>query len=259
MAFNTNIGWTNHTYNIAWGCTKVSKACTECYAEAWAHRCGFSVWGPTSPRRVFDEAHWCEPLKWNDIAKEAGVRHKVFCSSMCDVFEEHPTIDVERAKLWPLIRRTPHLDWQLLTKRAHRVASQLPSDWSDGYENVWIGVSIENNEHVSRANHIRNIPAVVRFVSYEPALGPLDELDLTGIDWVIYGGESGPKFRQDDSSWAEQMKAKCETAGVAFFHKQNAGRFPGRGASMDGRIVNVFPKPRTISSNFYDTFKDTGA
>jgi hypothetical protein len=102
---------------------------------------------------------------------------------MCDNFEGHPTIDAERAKLWPLIRATPWLDWQLLTKRADRIADNLPPDWGKGWPNVWLGVSIENNDYVGRADHLRKIPAAVRFVSYEPALGPLDRLNLKGIDW----------------------------------------------------------------------------
>ena len=132
-------------------------------------------------------------MTWNREAEANGIRQRVFCSSMCDVFEDHPTIDAEREKLWPLIRATPSLDWQLLTKRADRMADRLPADWGGGYPNVWIGVSIENNDYVDRADRIRDIPAVVRFISYEPALGPLDQLNLSGIDWVIYGGESGPR------------------------------------------------------------------
>lgn len=244
MAIETNIGWTDHTFNIAWGCNRYSPGCKNCYAELLARRYGHDVWGPHNPRRTFGDKHWREPLKWDRDSADAGVRRRVFCSSMCDLFEDHATIDSERGKLWPLICATPSLDWQLLTKRADRVAKHLPADWGSGYANAWIGVSIENDHYVDRADRIRDIPAAVRFISYEPALGPLDRLDLTGIDWVIYGGESGPRFREHDPSWAECIAARCAAAGVAFFYKQDAGRLPGRGAAMAGRIVNAFPTPR---------------
>jgi protein gp37 len=191
MAQKTTISWTDHTFNIAWGCTKVSPGCKNCYADALSHRYGHDVWGPGKPRRIFGEKHWREPLQWNSQAQSQGVRHRVFCSSMCDVFEDHPTIDGEREKLWSLIRATPWLDWQLLTKRPGRIRPALPADWGGGYGNVWLGTSIESNDYTARADILRTIPATVRFISYEPALGPLDQLNLTGIDWLIYGGESG--------------------------------------------------------------------
>lgn len=184
MAEKTGIAWTHHTFNISWGCVKVSPGCKFCYADELAERVGWSVWGPSQPRRTFKDKHWQEPLKWQKAAEQAGARHKVFCSSMCDNFEDHPTIIAELAKLWPLIRATPNLDWQLLTKRADRIASSLPGDWGAGYPNVWLGVSIENNEWAWRADYLSRIPAVVRFVSYEPALGPLDLTKYFGYNPV---------------------------------------------------------------------------
>lgn len=244
MPEKTLIAWTSHTFNIAWGCVKVSPGCKFCYADGLADRYGFDVWGPKKHRRTFGDKHWAEPLKWSAAAERAGERRRVFCSSMCDVFEDHPTIEAERAKLWPLIRRTPWLDWQLLTKRADRIRDNLPADWGDGWPNVWLGASIENNDYVSRADWLRVIPATVRFVSYEPALGPLDKLDLTGIDWLIFGGESGPHFRQMDVQWARDIKARCESAGTAFFFKQSAHRFTERGTELDGQTVRHYPTPR---------------
>src|SRR3990167_1022295 len=163
-----------------------------------ATRWGFDVWGSDKSRRTFGDKHWNEPLKWNENAKKEVKRHKVFCSSMCDVFEKHPIIIQELKKLWPLIRQTPWLDWQLLTKHSNRIEMSLPSDWRQGYDNVWLGATIENNDYCYRADKLRVIPAKVHFISYEPALGPLDKLDLIHIKWLIYGGESGGHYRKDD-------------------------------------------------------------
>jgi protein gp37 len=245
MAERTLIAWTHHTFNIAWGCTKISPGCTNCYADELSGRYGFDVWGPRKPRRTFGAKHWAEPLKWNRDAQKAGELRRVFCSSMCDVFEEHETIDQERAKLWSLIQQTPWLDWQLLTKRAERIARCLPDCWDAICQQVWLGVSIENNDYAWRADHLRGITAAaVRFVSYEPALGPLDQLDLIGLNWVIYGGESGAKHRPEDKQWARDMMSRCRKAGVAFFHKQSADRFTERGVELDGQMVREYPQPR---------------
>lgn len=247
MADKTLIAWTDHTFNPAWGCLKVSPGCKHCYADGLADRYGFKVWGPpeTTTRRTFGEKHWAEPVKWNRDAEREGRIHRVFCASMCDVFEDHPTVIGEMAKLWPLIRATPWLHWQLLTKRPERIAASLPADWGDGYPNVWLGTSIENADYAWRADHLRAIPAVVRFVSYEPALGPLaDVLDLTGIDWIIYGGESGNSYRDHDIQWPRDMRDKCKAAGAAFFYKQSPARFTERGTTLDGETVREYPVPR---------------
>jgi protein gp37 len=146
----------------------------------------------------------------------------------------------------PAIRSTPWLDWQLLTKRHERIAQSLPDDWGQGWHNVWLGVSIENNDYVERADYLNCIPAVVRFVSYEPALGPLDKLDLSGIDWVIYGGESGPNRRPEDKQWARDMRDRCwqHSPRIAFFHKQSSAIRTEMGIELDGVIVREFPIPR---------------
>jgi len=247
MSDATIIAWTTHTFNIAWGCTKISPGCKNCYADTLSQRYGASsVWGPGQPRRTFGDKHWASPLKWNRDAQKAGERARVFSSSMCDLFEDHPDITSERAKLWPLIRQTPWLDWQLLTKRSERIADNLPADWGDGYQNVWLGVSIENNDYVDRADDLRRIPAAVRFVSYEPALGPVDQLELAGLDWIIVGGESGPRFRPMDLQWARDLRTRCDAAGVAFFWKQSAAPRTEMGIHLDGAIVREYPTPRII-------------
>lgn len=251
MSEKTSISWTDRTFNIAWGCAKVSPGCAHCYAETLSNRYGESVWGPGAPRRTFGPKHWRDPLLWDRLSRAGastvrgyGRRSLVFTSSMCDVFEDHVTIDAERAKLWDLIHATPHLDWQILTKRADRIAANLPADWGDGWANVWLGVSIENMDYAWRADCLRSIPAAVRFVSYEPALGPLDQLDSTGLDWIIYGGESGPGYRPHDLAWPRAMRDRCRAAGVPFFFKQSSAPRTEMGTTLDGQTIHQFPTPR---------------
>lgn len=239
MAEKTSISWTHHTFNICWGCSKVSPACDHCYAEELAGRFGFG-W-EDAPRRTFPEKHWNEPLKWNRAAAKANRRELVFCSSMCDVFEDHPTVIQELGKLWPLIRSTPNLVWQLLTKRPHRIVKSLPADWGTGYDNVWLGTTIEDNAYVARAKMLTEAPAVCHFISYEPALGPLDKLPLTCIEWMIYGGESGRHFRQHDPQWARDMRDRCQGEGVPFFYKQGSGVLSGTNPILDGVEYKRFP------------------
>ncbi len=250
MGEKTAIAWTNHTFNIAHGCMKVSPGCQHCYAEDFTQRKSATrIWGPaaTTERRVFGEKHWNEPRKWNRKAEAAGLRERVFSSSMADNFEDHPTIIQELQKLWPLIRDTPWLDWQLLTKRDDRIESSLPPFWDDIKHHVWLGVSIENNDYAYRANALRALDPAVRFISYEPALGPLGNLDLTGIDWLIYGGLSGPHWKEshEDKQWARDIRARCAEHGAAFYHKQSSAIRTEMGIELDGEVVRFYPTPRT--------------
>jgi protein gp37 len=247
MGEKTGIAWTSATFNIVHGCMKVSPGCAACYAEDLTQRrYDKRIWGPagTTERRTFGEKHWNDPRRWNRQAAAEGKRRRVFSSSMGDNFENHPTVIAELAKLWPLIRETPWLDWQLLTKRHDRIALSLPPFWDDIKSHVWLGVSIENNDYVHRADALRALDPAVRFVSYEPALGPLDKLNLDGIDWLIYGGESGPHFRPEDKQWARDMYARCKASGTAFFHKQSSARRTEMGIELDGKIVRFYPSPR---------------
>src|SRR5687767_5634241 len=129
MAKDSRIEWTHHTFNPWWGCVKVSPACAHCYAESWAHRLGAKLWGRDAPRRFFNDEHWKHPIRWNSEAERAGVRRRVFCASMSDVFEIRAELNPWRAKLWPLIERTPWLDWLLLTKRPQNIQRMAP--WDD--------------------------------------------------------------------------------------------------------------------------------
>lgn len=243
MGETTKIAWTDHTFNPWWGCQRVSPGCEHCYAETFAKRVGLKVWGPQSERRFFGDKHWAEPRKWNRKAAAEGRRARVFCASMADVFEERVDLVEPRARLWRLVVDTPHLDWLLLTKRpenAHRLWDQarLLSDGATWQENVWLGATCEDQRRADeRLPHLLKVPAVVRFVSYEPALGPVDGLRgfcgvtpaedtpaVRGLQWIIVGGESGPSARPFDAAWARETVAQCKSAGVACFVKQMGSR-----------------------------------
>ena len=149
MAKNSRIEWTTHTFNPWWGCVKLSPACKHCYAESWARRVGKSVWGTKAPRRFFGDKHWSEPLKWNNEAAHAGIRARVFCASMADVFEDRDELDVWRERLWRLIAETPALDWLLLTKRPDLVSKKTP--WGKNWpSNIWLGTTVENQRWANK-------------------------------------------------------------------------------------------------------------
>ena len=245
MAFNSSIEWTTHTFNPWWGCTKVSDGCKNCYAETLAKRYGHSVWGKNQPRRLLSDAHWIEPIRWNTMANKQGARYQVFCASMADVFEEQAPED-QFQRLWQVIRDTPYLDWQLLTKRPHRIADNLPDDWGEGYPNVWLGTSVEDERVISRINQLIAVPAIVHFLSLEPLLGPLPSLPLNDIEWVIAGGESGHGQRPVDKSWVIDIRNQCREARVAFFFKQWGGvNKKAMGRRLQGRYYNQMPTPAT--------------
>ncbi len=187
-------------------------------------------------------------MVWNKAALKAGERRRVFCGSMCDWAEDHPTTEAQRPKLWHAVRATPGLNWLLLTKRPERVAACLPPDWGEGYPNVWLGTSIENADYIGRADALRSIPARVRFISYEPALGPLDGLNLAGIHWLIFGGESGSNFRAPEGwqDWARSIRDRCAASGTAFFFKQSPGLRSGMGETLDGREIRQYPNETQI-------------
>lgn len=270
MGETTGIEWTDHTFNPWWGCIRVSPGCEHCYAETMAKRYGHDVWGPakTTQRRTFGGAHWLKPYHWNVQAMKAGVRRRVFCASMADVFEEHPALVAERAKLWNVIRETPWLDWQLLTKRPENIARMLPDDWGTGYKNVWLGTSVEDQRRADeRIPKLVNTPASIRFLSCEPLIGAVslgfyrkkddDELRAAGldpakygpewqcraswmIDWVIIGGESGPGSRPMMNLWALNLLDECRRAKVAPFVKQLGRRKELKDAK--GGDMNEWPE-----------------
>lgn len=226
MSANSEIEWTEHTFNIVWGCVRVSSGCQNCYAETLAKRYGFDVWGParTTERRTMSDHYWSQPLRWNAFAARDRKRARVFCSSMADVFEDHPTNERERPRLFSLIERTPHLDWLLLTKRPQHMIDMAPDTWRSSWpENIVAMTSAENQEMADlRIPELLKVPAGRRGLSLEPLLGRifLDEDWLADIHWVITGGESGAKARPMSPVWVRSLRDQAVDAGVPFFFKQ---------------------------------------
>jgi protein gp37 len=250
MAENSKIEWTHHTFNTHWGCTKVSPGCDNCYAENTGNRFGVS-WGAGAPRKTMSDSYWKQPIKWNKRAGEKGVRERVFCASMADVFDNEAPEGV-RERLWQLIKETPHLDWLIVTKRIGNVPvmlGELNGDFCNKSlpNNVWLGISVCTQKEADRdIPKLLDIPAKVRFLSIEPLL---EHIDLTSIkalngikvnslvngfagiingpymewnkiDWVIVGGESGHNARPVHPEWVRSLRDQCHQAGVAFLFKQ---------------------------------------
>jgi protein gp37 len=299
MGEQTNIEWCHHTFNLVIGCAKVSPACANCYAETFAkNRMGLDVWGADKERKVMSENYWRQPLNWNREAEKAGERRRVFCSSMADVFEDHPTVNAQRRRLFDLIDQTPNLDWLLLSKRPENIWRMLikpPYDWCprcnvtchvslateeererlfylddeqdewkcrqcDGLvswtrKNVWLGTTAENQHCANeRIPELIAAPAVIHFVSAEPLLESFDlqyaaEQKPCGgpykgkfpIDWLIVGGESGPKSRVTHPSCFQHMRWQAEMLGVKFFFKQHGEYIAKRQWIMGGRSLGDIP------------------
>lgn len=244
MGENSKIEWTDHTFNPWVGCEKVSPACDHCYAESWAKRTGSpGLW--QGERRRTTEANWSKPYKWDRKAEIDGVPRRVFCASLADVFD-NAVSDEWRADLFRMIRHTPNLIWLLLTKRIGNAERMLPAYWGDGLPNVWLGATVVNQDEADRdIPKLLGTPATVRFLSCEPLLGPIDLLSATLLipDWVIAGGESGPKARPSHPDWFRFLRDQCVQAGIPFHFKQWGNWTPARrGAeshlmNVDGRLV----------------------
>ena len=249
MAETTKIAWADHTANYWMGCCKVSPGCANCYAETLTtNLMGLKVWGPakTTARKAVKNVYG-NVQTWNRRSDPANPS-KVFCGSLMDWAEDHPDLDELREKMWTSILNADRLIFQMLTKRHDRVEQLLPPFWDKIKHRIWLGVSIETADYAHRADAIRHLDSAVRFVSYEPALGPLaGALDLARIDWLIYGGESGPGFRPEDKQWARDLRTACQTHGTAFFHKQSAAPRTEMGIELDGQIVREYPPTRRIS------------
>jgi protein gp37 len=250
MAKITNISWCDSTFNPWIGCTKVSEECRDCYAEITATKPQIDIsWGPGQPRRPASEQTWSEPVKWNAQAIRSGLRKRVFCASMGDVFDHEAPLGA-RARLFELIQATPQLDWLLLTKRPQLIEEQLKEIgvWDLlPMPNVWLGFSAGNQQNFDlRWPIMRKIPAVVRFCSYEPAIGPivLPQDTVGELDWLICGGETHPekyKGRKMERAWAEGIRDQCLRTGISFFFKQWGNWIP-EGDTHDwyGKTSEVF-------------------
>ena len=234
MATNSSIEWTDATWNPVTGCDKISPGCKHCYAERLSHR--LQAMGNKNYRNGFDvtlQPHMLDhPLSWKSPKR-------IFVNSTSDLFHEK----VPLAYIKRVFRVMNQADWhqfQILTKRAERlekVSGQL--DWS---RNIWMGVSVENEEYLDRIDHLRRSGAQVKFLSVEPLLAPVGIVDLGGIDWVIVGGESGPGARPMNHEWVSSIRDQCQQAGVAFFFKQWGGvQKKKTGRSLDGRTWDEMP------------------
>lgn len=256
MAANSNIQWTKHTWNPVEGCRKVSQGCKYCYAERLVER--FNK--PGQPKeKDFSKVRRTSAQTWNFPYKihkkltgqEPFTERLVFTCSMSDFFISEA--DEWRPEMWRIIRETPNLIYQILTKRPERVLENLPHDWGEGYPNVWIGVSTENQENFDlRVPILLSIPAKVRFLSIEPLIGEIDltkVMESNKLDWVIIGGESGnesgkSRYRPCNASWIQYLTAMFQLAGVPVFVKQ-LGTYLAKGMGLQdkkGGDINEFPE-----------------
>lgn len=234
----SSIEWTESTWNPVTGCTKVSPGCRNCYAERMARR----LEGMRHPKylRGFEvtlhEGALADPLRWK-------TPQTIFVNSMSDLFHEDVPLEfIER--VFATMRDAAQHQFQVLTKRSERLrALGARLEWPD---NVWMGVSVERADYSFRIDDLRLTPARRRFLSLEPLLGPLPDLELTGIDWVIVGGESGPRSRPVSAEWVADIRDQCLAAGVPFFFKQWGGRNKkAAGRELEGRTWDEMPEPAT--------------
>jgi protein gp37 len=241
MPTRSNIEWTEMTWNPVTGCTKISQGCKNCYAERMAkrlhamgsdrYRDGFNV--TLHPDLLAVPRRWRQP-------------RTVFVNSMSDLFHEDiPDRYIER--VFETMNACPQHTFQVLTKRAERLAALARKlRWSD---NVWMGVSVEDSRVAQRIERLQEVPAKVRFLSLEPLIGPLENLPLGGIRWVIVGGESGPRARSMKREWVNSILQQCRASGAAFFFKQWGGvRKDLTGRRLNGTFYNEMPERRNYES-----------
>jgi len=253
MGDKTTISWVQnedgtpgHTFNPVWGCTKVSPGCDHCYAESMANRFG-KWWGQGTPRREFGDKHWNDPVRWNRAAEKSGIRHRVFCASMADVFDKDWPKGT-RERLWELIKATPWLDWIIVTKRIGNAKRMLPADWGSGYLNVWLLITVVTQAEADRDTaKLAATPALIRGLSVEPQIESvaIDYETEWALDWVICGSESGPHRRPFDLDWARALRDQCAAAGIQFFLKQTPGGTTRKGVietpELDGQKWTQMP------------------
>jgi len=235
MAFDSSIEWTEATWNPVTGCSKISAGCANCYAERMARR--LKAIGLPNYSRGFEVTLHEEllnmPLKWRKPKK-------IFVNSMSDLFHEEIPDDFI-ARVFDIMNRASWHQFQILTKRSGRLSQMSPIlPWAD---NIWMGVTVEDQKCAFRINHLRETSAAIKFLSMEPLLGSIPGLDLTGIDWVIVGGESGPRARPLNSEWVMDIKAKCQKSNIPFFFKQWGGtNKKKRGRLLEGRMWDQMPE-----------------
>lgn len=245
MATNSRIEWTEATWNPVAGCTILSPGCTNCYAMRLAAR--LAVMGQDkyvgTTRKTGGRYKWNGTVRIDPASLDAPVRWKkgrlIFVNSMSDLFHDQVPLAYIK-KVFQVMEGTPRHTYQVLTKRAERLEEVAPKlRWPD---NVWMGVSVESADYKYRIDHLRRTKALTKFLSLEPLLGPLERLDLRGIDWAIVGGESGPGAREMSADWVRPIRDQCQKAGVAFHFKQWGGTNKKRtGRILDGRTWDEWP------------------
>lgn len=239
MAGNSSIEWTEATWNPIAGCSIVSPGCTNCYAMRIAARLqamGQPKYQGTT-RKSGERWIWTGHVGFKEdtlnIPKHWKTPKKIFVNSMSDLFQK--AVSVARIQLiWNVMSEADWHIYQILTKRPDRMARVLKESSFKVLPQIWLGTSVESADFIDRIDDLRSTPAKVRFLSLEPLLGSMGELDLTDIDWVIVGGESGPNSRPMEKNWVEEIQQQCEEQGVAFFFKQ----WGGRNKKKAGRILN---------------------
>lgn len=234
MALNSNIEWTESTWNPVTGCTKISPGCAHCYAERIALR--LKAMGQPNYVNGFEvslhENSLDLPLHWKK-------HHVVFVNSMSDLFHEDVPLSFIK-RVFAIMEKASWHKFQILTKRAERLAELAPKlPWP---ENIWMGVTVENSDYVHRIDYLRKVNAFIRFLSLEPLLGPLPNLNLSGINWIIVGGESGPNARPMKEEWIHEILDQCKQNNVPFFFKQWGGRNKKKtGRLLNGKLYNEMP------------------
>jgi protein gp37 len=234
MGLASTIEWTESTWNPVTGCTKISPGCKNCYAERMALR--LQAMGSPQYKNGFTlTMHFNSlslPLHWKKP-------QKIFVNSMSDLFHDQVT-DCFIMSVFDTIKSASWHNYQILTKRSERLVHLAPTvKWTD---NTWMGVTVESADYIFRIEHLKRVNSRIRFISFEPLLGPIRNVDFTGIDWVIVGGESGPYARPLDSSWVITLRDQCTEQGVPFFFKQWGGFNKKKaGRMLEGRIWNEMP------------------
>ena len=250
MADRSGIEWTETTWNPTTGCDRTSPGCDNCYALALAKR--LKAMGQPKYRNDGDSRTSGPGFAVTLHDGTLGIPYTwrsarlVFVNSMSDLFHPDVPLDFIRS-VFAVMADTPQHTYQILTKRSRRLLTlSTELDWPD---NVWMGVSVETDRYIFRINHLRQVDAAVRFISAEPLLGSLPDLDLTGIDWLIAGGESGPGARRMEETWVRDLRDQCGAAGVAFFFKQWGGRTPkANGRRLDNVLHDAMP-PHSLPSH----------
>ena len=239
MSANSPIEWTNATWNPVAGCSLESAGCTNCYAMRMAARLeamGMDKYAGLT-RKSGGRAKWTGRVNCDEASLDAPTKwrapRRIFVNSMSDLF--HPEVPNSFIrKVWTVMKTTPQHDYQLLTKRPERMRQLLSGPHFDVLPNVWLGTSVENRDVVGRIDELRATPAAIRFISFEPLIGPITNADLTGIAWAIVGGESGPGARPMERGWVMQLKHLCRSYDTAFFFKQ----WGGVNKKVTGRLLN---------------------